>query len=155
MRRKDREITDFKKMIEIVDACDCARLGLVDEGMAYIVPMNFGYEVNDQQLCLYFHCAKEGKKIELIRRQNVVSFEMDTKHNIVLHDVACDSTCFYQSIMGKGTIQIVQDLDEKKHGLQKIMDQYSNTKQWEFNNHVLSNVCVLKLEVSSWTCKEH
>ena len=41
MRRKDREVTDFDKMMEILSACDCCRLGLVDENGAYIVPLNF------------------------------------------------------------------------------------------------------------------
>ena len=66
MRRKDREITDFHKMIEILNACDCCRIGLVDENEAYIVPMNFGYEVVDNSLTLYFHCAKEGKKLDAL-----------------------------------------------------------------------------------------
>ncbi len=53
MRRKDREVTDFDKMMEILSACDCCRLGLVDENGAYIVPLNFGYEEADGKLFLF------------------------------------------------------------------------------------------------------
>ena len=66
MRRRDREITDREKMLEIVAECDCCRLGLVDNGEAYIVPMNFGFEDAGSALTLYFHCAAEGRKLDLI-----------------------------------------------------------------------------------------
>lgn len=42
-------------MLEIVAECDCCRLGLVDNGEAYIVPMNFGFEDAGSALTLYFH----------------------------------------------------------------------------------------------------
>ena len=55
MRRKDREVTDFNKIIEVVDTCDCFRLGLIDEdNLPYIVPLNFGYEVDGGKLFLYY-----------------------------------------------------------------------------------------------------
>ena len=57
MRRKDREVKDFDRIAEIINGCDCCRLGLVDEGEAYIVPMNFGFDTADGKLNLYFHCA--------------------------------------------------------------------------------------------------
>ena len=66
MRRRGRESTDREKMLEIVAECDCCRLGLVDNGEAYIVPMNFGFEDAGSALTLYFHCAAEGWKLDLI-----------------------------------------------------------------------------------------
>lgn len=61
MRRKDREITDFAAMLAIVRDCDCCRLGILAEGAPYILPLNFGYEVNGEILTLYFHGARQGK----------------------------------------------------------------------------------------------
>ena len=92
MRRKDREITDFSKIIDIMKSCDCCRLGFVDNNEAYIVPMNFGYDIAGEQIVLYFHCAKEGRKIDLIPIQSVVTFEMDTKHKLVEGKLACEMT---------------------------------------------------------------
>ena len=77
MRRADRAVTDYNKMLAIVQDCDCCRLGLVDDGEAYIVPLNFGYRDEAGQLILYFHCAAEGRKVELFPRQKKVAFEMD------------------------------------------------------------------------------
>ncbi|MCI5517752.1 pyridoxamine 5'-phosphate oxidase family protein [Roseburia sp. MUC/MUC-530-WT-4D] len=155
MRRKDREITDFEQMRAILDACDCARLGLVDEQGAYIVPMNFGWEEQDGKLALYFHGAAEGKKLDLIRKQGSVSFEMDRKHELVEGDIACAYSYCYQSIMGNGRIKIVEDIEQKKHGLQVIMSHYTKKQNWDFQDELVNRVAVLKLEVDNWSCKEH
>ena len=66
MRRKDREISDYSEIIRIIESCSVCRLGLMDENEAYIVPMNFGYIVENKELTLYFHSAKEGRKIDLM-----------------------------------------------------------------------------------------
>ena len=82
MRRKDREITDFKQIMEIIDRCDCCRVGFCDDGQVYIVPLNFGYAEENGKLTFYFHGAKEGRKIDLIGKAPKVGFEMDTDHKL-------------------------------------------------------------------------
>lgn len=155
MRRKDREITDYDKMLEIVKACDCCRIGLVDVIGTYIIPMNFGYEEQEGRLVLYFHGAGTGKKIDLIKEQQVASFEMDRKHELVEGKNACSYSYLYQSIMGKGNIQIMDRYEDKVYGLQKIMSHYTDRQQWEFKEEVVNVVSVIKLEVTDWSCKEH
>ena len=90
MRRKDREITDFAAMLAIVRDCDCCRLGISAEGAPYILPLNFGYEVNGETLTLYFHGARQGEKHALLRENSQVSFEMDTGHRLLPGDQAGD-----------------------------------------------------------------
>lgn len=155
MRRVDREVTDFLKMTDIMKNCECCRLGLVDKNEAYIVPMIFGIEIIGEQVILYFHCANQGRKIELISGQTITSFEMDTKHQLIKGKTGCDFSYLYQCIMGKGELQIVSDRDEKNYGLQRIMDHYTSEKQWEFNEKLLKRTTVLKLFVKTWSCKEH
>lgn len=155
MRRKDREITDYGKMLEIVKACDCCRIGLLDENGAYIVPLNFGYDAKEEDLILYFHGAGEGKKIDLIRTQDTVSFEMDTKHMLVEKDSSCGYSFLFQSIMGRGRIEILQDKAEKIHGLELVMAHYSDKTDWEFPEQMVRRTAVLKLTVTEWSCKEH
>lgn len=107
MRRKDREVTDFSKVLEVVDSCDCCRLGLVDDAQeAYIVPLNFGYESENGNLVLYFHGALKGKKMDLIAKQRRASFEMDAKHDLVSGNTPCEYSYLYQCVMGKGEIEI-------------------------------------------------
>ena len=155
MRRKDREIINFNKMIEILDKCDCCRIGLTDNNDTYIVPLNFGYEVHDEMITLYFHSALVGKKIDLIEKQKNASFEMDTKHELITGKIACNYSYLYQSIMGKGSIQIINNYDEKVYGLKRIMSHYSDKNDWKFDVKQVNAVSVLKLDVKEWSCKEH
>ena len=66
MRRKDREISDFDEMIEVIKKCDVCRIAMQGEEYPYMVPLNFGMEVEDSQVTLYFHGAMEGRKYELL-----------------------------------------------------------------------------------------
>lgn len=155
MRRKDREVKDFGKMLDIMRSCDCCRIGLVDNDEAYIVPMNFGYEEFEGNIILYFHCAEEGRKLDLISRQKNAVFEMDTGHGLAEGDSACQFSYLYKCIMGKGEIEILKDNDAKIHGLQRIMAHYSNAADWKFSQEAVDRIRVLKLSVTEWLCKEH
>lgn len=154
MRRKDREVTDVKRIAEILEACGCCRIGLVDRTEAYIVPMNFGYEQTDGRLTLYFHCAGEGRKMDLIPRQELVAFEMDTNHALAEGAAGCDFSYRYQCIMGKGRMEILEKPEEKLYGLQKIMGHYSGREDWDFQPKAAERVQVLKLSVEELSCKE-
>jgi nitroimidazol reductase NimA-like FMN-containing flavoprotein (pyridoxamine 5'-phosphate oxidase superfamily) len=155
MRRKDREITDYNQMIEIVKGCDCCRIGLLDSDWAYIVPLNFGFESNEGKLTLFFHGAAEGKKIDLIREHRTASFEMDRKHKLVAGENACAFSFLYQSVIGKGAIQLIKKYEDKVYGLQKIMSHYTANQLWDFDREHVNRVSVIKLEVMEWSCKEH
>lgn len=155
MRRKDREITDYNKIIEIFSECDCCRLGLIDENGAYIVPLNYGYEEIDGKLILYFHGAATGKKIELIKMQKTASFEMDRKHKLIEGETACTYSYMYQSIMGNGIISILDNYEEKIHALRLLMSHYSGKSEWDFKKEQVDNIAVIKLEVTNLSCKEH
>lgn len=155
MRRHDREITDPEKMLAIVKACDCCRLGFVENAGAYIVPMNFGYEVQNGTLLLYFHGAQEGKKQELIQTQKTVSFEMDTGHGLVEGKAACAYSFLYQSVMGHGVLQTLDSEAEKRHALGMIMAHYVPGRTWTFPEAAVQNVFIFRLEVTDWSCKTH
>lgn len=154
MRRKDREVVDFKRMKEIAERCDCLRLGLKDEDGVYIVPLSFGMAEEDGKLVFYFHSAPEGNKINLIRAQSNVSFEMDCGHQLTAGgETACTFGYKYQSIMGKGNVSLVADYDEKIRGLQLLMRHYTEKNDWTFKDGMVNHVAVLKLTVEEWTCK--
>ncbi len=155
MRRKDREIRDFTRMTEILKSCGCCRLGLVDAGSAYIVPMNFGYEIQGETVFLYFHSAKEGRKIDLLSSQTSMTFEADCGHELLTADNACGFSYRYRCVMGRGTIEILARADDKIHGLQKIMEHYSGTGGHAFDPRMLDRIDVLRLDVAEWSCKEH
>ena len=158
MRRKDREVLDFGAMIQIVDACTVCRLGLADEGSApYIVPMNFGYEVEGEDLTLYFHGSKEGRKISLIRKNGgLASFEMDCGHGLLESDAqACGYSYYYESVCGTGRIEVLEEAGEKERALRTIMRHYTDRTGLPMNEKILERTCVMSLRVEEWTCKRH
>lgn len=122
MRKKEREIKDRKDIDDIIRRCRVCRLAMSDDGQPYIVPLNFGYDGR----CLYFHAAPEGRKIDLIRRNNRVGFEFDILHDIVTAQQACDWGARYESVIGSGTAEIVDDLETRKTALACIMRQYGS-----------------------------
>lgn len=155
MRRKDREVKDRSKILEIIKSCDCCRIAFKEKEGTYILPLNFGLDDNENNLVFYFHGAKEGKKIELIKEQPIVGFELDTKHELVIGKTACAFSYCYQSVIGKGEISLVNDLNEKNFALNTIMKQYSSLDNTEFSDHMLNSVAVIKLKVLELSCKEH
>ena len=82
MRQKNREVSNREELLEIMRRCDVCRLALNNEGYPYIVPMNFGLSVDEDKISLIFHSALEGMKLDLIRKDNRASFEMDGKHQL-------------------------------------------------------------------------
>lgn len=156
MRRKDREVTDAAALRAIVQACDCCRLGLVDEdGVACIVPLNFGYTEEDGQPALYFHSAREGHKLTLLRKNPVVGFEMDTGHGLLPGDRAEDYSFAYRSVMGRGTVDFLQEPAAKRAGLNCIMAHYTGRSDWTVSDAMLGATAVFRLRVTAWTAKEH
>jgi nitroimidazol reductase NimA-like FMN-containing flavoprotein (pyridoxamine 5'-phosphate oxidase superfamily) len=125
MRQKDREVKDPEQLLEILKKCDVCRLALLDGEYPYIVPMNFGFEAEEGQTALYFHCAAEGKKLDLIKRNNRAAFEADRTIRLVAGRNACRYSMDYESVTGSGTIEIVPEA-EKIKGLTALMRHYSS-----------------------------
>ncbi len=155
MRRKDREVTDPMAIAEIISRCTCCRIGFYDDGEVYIVPLNFGYEIKDDTYVLYFHGAKEGRKIALIQKSPNVGFEMDTNYTLKAADIACGCSAGFQSVIGSGVVSIVSELAEKKHGLSLLMEHNTGKREWSFDEKMLGAVAVFKLVVTKMSCKEH
>lgn len=155
MRRKDREVTNPVKVADIVDRCTCCRIGFVDAGEVYIVPLNFGYEKKDGNYIFYFHGAKKGRKLDLIQKSPEVGFEMDTNTSIKEAALACDYSMRFQSIVGNGIVSMVTEAEEKKRGLSLLMEHSTGKRNWDFDERMLNSVVVFKLEVTKMSCKEN
>lgn len=152
MRRKDREITDFEELRAVIAKASVCRVAFFDVEYPYIVPLNFGFEADGGRFTLYFHCASEGKKIELLKHNKNVAFEMDSPDKFFDGDKACYSTMTFESICGSGTLEAVGD-DEKTPALKLIMQQYSDKRDFEFDALEVKAVTVLKLTVHALSGK--
>jgi uncharacterized protein len=153
MRKKDREIKDTKELEEILKKADVCRIAFAVDGTPYIVTMNYGYSWKDN-LTLYFHCAKEGKKLELMKKNNRVCFEMDIDHDIVQSENACDWGMKYRSIVGLGLLESISNEEEKKKGLDCIMDHYGFVGKKEYNAKALDLTEILRLTTTEFTGKK-
>ena len=113
MRRSDREITDIKEIVEIMRKCDVCRLALNDDGYPYILPLNFGVGFDNEKITLYFHSALEGRKVQLMERDNRASFEMDCGHALQYFEDKGYCTYAYESVIGKGHITILDESESR------------------------------------------
>lgn len=152
MRRSDREIKDRAEILRVMEKCEVMRLALHDEEYPYLVPVNFGMEVTeDGTVLLYIHSAKTGKKLELIEKDNRVSFEMDCETRLVPEVQKKNCTMAYESVIGRGRIDILPE-EEKKRALDILMKHY-HQEEFEYNLAVIPHTTVLRLTVESLTGK--
>lgn len=153
MRKAEREIKDKQAIKEIIQKADACRIALVDENnMPYIVAMNFGYKEGNLD-CLYFHCANEGKKIDIIKLNNAACFQMDVDHKLIIANKACGYTMKYKSVVGFGKIHIVETNEEKIEGLNCVMSQYSDRTDFTYEDKMLACTTILRLDIESITGK--
>ena len=115
-----------------------------------IVPVSFGYDGN----AIYFHTAREEKKIDYITANNAVCFEFEHQVQLVPHaSDPCGWTFFYQSVIGNGSIHELVTTGEKVEGLNQIMDQYSGG-EWAFGEHMLNSIRVWKITIEKISGKQ-
>lgn len=147
MRRKDREVTSARELDEILERGSCLHLGLMDGDKPYVVPLNYGFEHRDGQRCFYFHGAGAGKKLELIRKNPRAAFCVTLTHGVIPGETAGNYSFAYESIMGFGTIAVLEDLREKRRGLACLFSQYAPEENFEVAERVLEKTMVLRLDI--------
>ena len=119
MRRSEREVTDCNEIRQILERAEVLRLAMHDEPYPYIVPVNFGFTMQDDQLVLFFHGAKVGKKCDLLQKNPHVSFEVEGKQQLIPPNGAasCTAGFAYESVIGQGIADLAPE--EKKEDLLK------------------------------------
>ena len=153
MRRSDREITNKRAIEEFIAEEQILRIAFYDAGDIYIVPVNYGYLYENDKYSFYFHGAKAGRKYELSKSKPVVGFEIDGKNNLLENEMACDYSASFQSVIGAGRLQIIDDIEEKKIGLNTLMKQTTQHSEWSYNDKMLEAVAVFRLDVHKISCK--
>jgi hypothetical protein len=150
MRRKDREISDWQEIFNILLSCDTVRIGMTGP---YIVPVSFGADMAEGKIVIYFHCAVEGQKIDLLKADNHVCIEADrfirtepTDHGI---------TTRYESVIGRGTCEFLQDGNEIIYGLKTITDHYGYPDYDLSHCRALEHVVVGKIVLDEITGKRN
>lgn len=152
MIRTDREVTERADQLAIMEDCDVCRVALNgDDGYPYIIPLNFGVDVEDDQVYLYFHSARRGQKLDLIAQDARATFEMDCDHELICYGERMSCTMAYRSVIGRGTVEILPE-GEKKHGLDIIMRHY-HAEDFPYSEKPIPVTTVWRLKVESMTGK--
>ena len=149
MRRKEKEITNREDIEKFLRQSKVCRLAMVDGDKPYMVPLNFGYSDG----CLFFHCAKQGRKIDLIKKNPNICFEVDELIKLNKASLACDWGIDFKSVIGSGKAQFLEDSKEKTQALHAIMSQYSG-RTFEYPDEMLEKTLVIKVVIDEMTGKQ-
>ena len=152
MTKRERQITDPNQIKAILDTAQVLHLGLAVDNMPYVVPMNYGYVMNDGKLTLYLHGATRGKKLDMIRKNPNVFFSLDCDRVPFDGVMPCQYGLAYSSVMGQGTATIVEDVEEKKQAMTVLMKTQTG-KDFTFEDRLVSMVAVIRIDVSEYTAK--
>jgi uncharacterized protein len=150
MRRKEREITDRAEIDAIIRSAKLMHIALVDGDKPFLVPVFYGFDGTS----LYFHSAKEGTKIEILKRNKNVCFEISVDHGIIESDVPCDFEAKHRTVIGFGKAVFVEDEAEKKKALDLIVAQFT-TKKFEYPIANFHATLVIRIDLDSVKGKKH
>ena len=152
MTKRERQITDESQILKILDSAKVLHLGLSVNDEPYVVPMNYGYNMEDGRLVLYMHSALLGKKLDMIRINPRVFFELDCDRMPFEGDKPCQYGLVYSSVMGRGTARIIEDVEEKKRAMTILMKTQTG-KEFVFDEKLVSIVAVIRVDVAEYTAK--
>lgn len=153
MRRKDREVTELSEILKIVASAKVLRIGLFDGEYPYVVPMHYGYQYAKDTLVFYVHCAKEGHKLDLMKKNPHVCVELETEVEIVSGgDVPCRYGATFASVIGRGQAEILEDVQEKITGLEVLM-KHQTGRDFEIKEEMAESVAVIKITLDNFTAK--
>ena len=151
--KRECEVTDINEIKEILDKSMIAHIGMVDGDEPYVVPMNYGYTLEDGVLSIYLHGAKVGRKIDVIKKNPKVFFEMECDIVPFEGKVACQYGTTYASVMGLGTAEILENPSEKTEGMTKLMKTQTG-KDFSFDERMVSIVSVIKITCTEFAAKK-
>ena len=152
MTKRERQITDPQQIQRILDTGKVLHLGLAVDNEPYVVPMNYGYTKENGKLVMYLHSAVRGKKLDMIRINPKVFFEIDCDLVPFESELPCQYGLSYSSVMGKGIARIVDDVEEKKKAMSVLMKTQTG-KDFTFEDRLVSIVAVIRIDVEAYTAK--
>lgn len=152
MRRKDREITDFCEIENVVANARYMHLGLFDGDFPYVVPLHYGYKTENGKFVFYVHCAAEGHKLDCLKKNGNVFVEIDCGESLIAGNVPCEYGAEYQSVMCRGTAAIVENPTEKREGLEILMRTQTGAEH-PISEKMAEAVTVVRIDTENCTAK--
>ena len=151
--KREREVTDPAQIRYILDTAKVLHLGMVDGDEPYVIPMNYGYTMEDGNLTIYLHAATKGRKLDVLRVNPKVFFSLECDIVPFEGERPCQYGTTYSSVMGRGVAEIVEDVEEKCQAMTVLMRTQTG-KEFTFTDKLVSIVSVIRIRVSSFTAKQ-
>ena len=152
MTKRERQVTDPDQIRHILDTAKVLHLGMAVDNEPYVVPMSYGYTMEEGKLVIYLHSATQGKKLDMLRKNPNVFFEIDCDLMPFEGRVPCQYGLVYSSIMGRGKARILENVEEKKHAMSVLMKTQTG-KEFTFEDRLVSIVAVIRIDVAEYTAK--
>jgi uncharacterized protein len=149
MRRKDKEIDDPAVIESILRRSVVCRLAMADGNQPYVVPLSFGF----RDRALYFHSARQGRKVDILKRNPRVCFEFDIDASVKKSGVPCRWGMKFRSVIGTGTARFVEDPAEKRYALGAILAQYSS-ESFEYPDSEIEKIVIIRVDIEEMSGKQ-
>ena len=118
VRRQDKEITDKRLLKKILKTAEYVTIALSKDNQPYLVSLSHAYD--EDRNCLYFHCAREGKKLHYLKSNNAVWGQ-------ALLDYGCsedpECTHLYASVHFSGKVTLIDNPEEKRRAMRCMINQ--------------------------------
>ncbi len=154
MHRKEKEISDARILDSLLEQAVVLRLGMCDQGRPYIVPLNFVYDAPGKRI--FLHCAPQGMKIDMLRANPNVCFEVDEDAEVLTPEdpaKACGHGMRYRSVIGFGTARFIEDPAEKEAGLRLLTNKHV-AGEYSFSAKAVAATTVIEISIESMTGKQ-
>ena len=150
--RREREVTDPAQILDILNRAQIVHIAMVDGDEPYVIPMNYGFTMEEGKLTLYLHGAKKGRKLDVLQVNPKVFFSLECDVQPFEGDIACRYGTAYSSVLGAGVAHIVEDPADKCEGLSIIMKTQTG-RDFSFDEKMASIVSVIRIDVDYYTAK--
>lgn len=150
MRRRSREIADRAEIEAIIRADRVMHLALAHDNVPFLVPVFYGFDGS----ALYFHSASAGTKIEILKANDRVCFEITVDHGVVTAEAACDFEAQHRTVIGSGRARFVEDEAEKIRALDLIVAKFTD-RGFEYPKAKLGITTVIRIDIERITGKSY
>ena len=144
---------DDKLIDSILQEAAYCIIGLSDNGQPYTLPMNFGFKENK----LYLHSFPDGKKMEILKVNNRISFGVTIKTELIKSEKPCNWGMRYMSVLGQGYANFLNDRKHKIDALNIIMEKYDDgtsvDENFEYDDATIDSTAVIMVEIRSLSGK--
>lgn len=151
IRRKEKEITDDREIFDIIKNGRFTSISMSKKNEPYIITLSYGYD--EAKNALYFHCGY-GQKIDIIKSNPYVC-------GTIIEDNGYQEGCVqaFRSVVYRGDIAIITEIEEKKHGFDVLIDHLEKNpsetkKKFLKSEDVYNELAILRLDIMEITCKE-